>query len=291
MNPRALICGAGAVCFWSTNAVVAKYALAGLPVAQVQTLQFAGASAAFLILRGLFSRSERALPKPDALLLGLVGLVGTMVFQYLAFSIGPIALVNLLAYAWPLLTVVILGMTGGAARPLGLIVASAAGFGGVMLLVGGAEPDLEHGDTIAGYAAAVASALCMAVYSIGVARISSPPASTLLPASVIGLAGTGMWWATTGAALADFEYVLVCLYLGAGPMGLGYVLWAYAMRFGAVGPLSMLGYATPVLSTALLILSGERLTAMAFMGGVVVVVSCAAIGVLRREDPAHAASR
>ncbi|MEM9523707.1 MAG: hypothetical protein AAF982_06895 [Pseudomonadota bacterium] len=126
-------------------------------------------------------------------------------------------MVNLLAYAWPLLTVVLLGATGGVARPLGLIGASAAGFGGVVLLVGGAAPDLGRGDTIAGYAAAVASALCMAIYSIGVARVSSPPAGTLLPASVIGLAGTGTWWAATGAGFADLEYMLLGLYLGAGP--------------------------------------------------------------------------
>lgn len=74
-------------------------------------------------------------------------------------------------------------------------------------------------------------------------------------------------------------------------MGLGYVLWAYAMRFGAVGPLSMLGYATPALSTALLILSGERLTATAFMGGVVIVICRAAVGLLQREDPANATTR
>ena len=284
MNPLALICGLGAICFWSTNAVVAKHVLAGLSVAQVQTLQFTGASAAFLILRGCFSKSERAMPRPDALLLGLLGLVGTMVFQYLAFSIGPIATVNLLAYAWPLLTVVILGAIGSIAQPLGLIMASVAGFIGVMLLIGGSEADFQRGDNIAGYAAAVASALCMALYSIGAAHVSSSPADVLLPASLIGSVGTSIWWATTGAGGLTFEYALMGLYLGVGPMGLGYVLWSYAMKLGAVGPISMLGYATPVLSTVLLILSGERLTTTAFLGGAIIVTSCTVVGFLQRGE-------
>ena len=67
-------------------------------------------------------------------------------------------------------------------------------------------------------------------------------------------------------------------------MGLGYVLWSYAMQNGAVGPMSTLGYGTPVLSTLLLIASGEQMTLLAIIGGAVIVAACALSGTLRERE-------
>ena len=272
-----------AICLWATNAFVAKQALAAMTVVQVQALQFAGAAIVFTL-----ARRARPLHVPSAawlgaLLTGVVGLVGTMVFQYVAFAIGPIATFNLLAYAWPLLTAVAVVFLGAARRPGVLLAASAMGFFGVALLMGGAALDFASDRGIAGYAAAVASAVCMAAYSLGAARVSVPPAHMLLPASAIGLAGASLWWVLSGAGLPSPPHAVLGFYLGVGPMGLGYLLWSYAVRLGPVGAISMLGYATPVLSTGLLLLSGERLTSIALLGGVVIVVSCAAVGAMQRE--------
>ena len=278
MNPLAVLCAFGAIGFWSTNAVVAKHVLNSLSVAQVQTLQFAGASLAFWLLGHLLSKGTYRLPDKTALTLGLVGLVGTMVFQYIAFAIGPIATVNLLAYAWPLLTAVFVATTGGARHPFRLVLISTAGFCGVALLVGGTELSDLGGASLYGYLTAVASAICMATYSVGIGRVSASPSSLLLPTSILGLLGTGTWWLMTGGGLPTPELALMGLYLGAGPMGLGYALWSYAMKLGATGPISTLGYATPVFSTTLLIISGEQLTLTAFVGGGIIVVCCALAG-------------
>lgn len=284
MNPIALACGLGAILLWSTNATVAKFALSELSVAQVQTFQFAGAAIAFLALRLLTRGDFRIWPSRDALLIGLVGLVGTMMFQYLAFSVGPITAVNLLAYAWPLLTAVAVIASGSSSAPRTLIVVSLLGFAGVALLISETGSTTTSSRSVAGYIFAILSAICMAAYSLGVARVSGPPSDVLLPASLIGLFVSAAWWLGTPGSDLQPQTVLSALYLGFGPMGLGYVLWSYAMQTGAVGPMSTLGYGTPVLSTLLLIASGEKMTVLAIVGGAVIVAACALSGTLRERE-------
>src|SRR3954466_15033646 len=89
----ALVFAAGAVALWSTNALVGKSLLASHPVSQVQFLQFSGAALVFAVIR-LASPSTLPEAAPDAsagakasataIGVGLVGLVGTMVLQYIA---------------------------------------------------------------------------------------------------------------------------------------------------------------------------------------------------------------
>jgi len=285
VRPLALVCALGAIFFWSTNAVVAKYALASLTVAQVQTLQFAGASLAVFLI-GRYVRREGFIWRDSrALALGVVGLVGTMVFQYIAFAAGPIATVNLIAYSWPLLTAVAVAASTAAYRSARLVLTSLAGFLGVAMLIGGDGFALTGGQSLVGYVAAIVSALCMAAYTVGVGRLAIAPASLLLPACLIGLGGTSAWWIVSGAGVPDVLPIAMGLYLGIFPMGVGYLLWSYANRLGAAGSISTLGYSTPVVSTALLVVSGESLTTVAILGGLIIVV-CSALagsGKLERE--------
>lgn len=285
MNAVALACGLGAILLWSTNALIAKFALSELSVAQVQTFQFAGATMTFLILRLSAKERSEIWPGLDALGVGLIGLVGTMIFQYLAFSVGPITAVNLLAYAWPLLTALAVIATGSSTSPRTLMVVSLLGFAGVALLIGETGSTSEAKGSVSGYIFAIMSAVCMAVYSLGISRINSPPSHVLLPASFSGLLVAMSWWAITQGNDLTLQGVLCALYLGFGPMGLGYVLWSYAMQTGAVGPMSTLGYGTPVLSTLLLILSGEKMTAFAMIGGGIIVAACAFSGTLAKREP------
>ncbi len=283
----ALPCAMAAIGFWSTNAVVAKYALVDLTVPQVQALQFAGAVFAIWLFGFGLPRKPVVWPERGALALGTLGLVGTMVFQYLAFSVGPIATVNLIAYSWPLLTAVIVAAIGVAHRPFRLMITSAAGFVGVGLLIGGDIALLQSGGSIAGYLAAFASAICMAVYTIRIGRYSVSASGLLFAAGLIGLAGTSTWWFLSGAGFPPLPSLLLGLYLGIGPMGVGYLLWSYALRFGAAGPISTLGYATPVLSTALLYLSGEAMTWGAIAGGLIIIVCCVLVGTGKLEQKSN----
>ena len=285
MKAPAVLTALGAICLWSTNATVAKHALSDMTVAQVQTLQFAGATGAFLVLHWLSSNRSR--PSMPAISLGVIGLVGTMVFQYLAFSYGPITTTNLIAYAWPLLTAVFVAAFIGTDNPVKMVLGSLAGFVGVGLLMSGQGTPSAANTSWLGYGAAVASAVCMATYTIGIARVSDSPASVLLPASVIGLASASLWWIISGAGGINLEQAFTGLYLGAGPMGLGYALWSMAMRSGSTGHLSTLGYITPVTSTCLLIITGETLTQTAVIGAAVVIASCLVVSA--KNEPKIAA--
>lgn len=286
----AVPCALAAIGFWSTNAVVAKYALVELTVAQVQALQFAGATFAVWLFGFALPRKPITWPEPRALGLGTLGLVGTMVFQYIAFAAGPIATVNLIAYSWPLLTALLVAACGIAYRPYRLVITSAAGFVGVGLLIGGDVGVVEGGGSLVGYTAAFASAVCMAVYTFLIGRFSVSASSLLLAAALIGLAGTGTWWLLTGAGLPPLPYVLFGLYLGIGPMGVGYLLWSLALRRGAAGSISTLGYATPVLSTVLLFVSGEAVTWGAVVGGGIIIVCCVLVGTGKLEQRSNATS-
>ncbi len=104
-------CGAnadGAVLLWSSNALAATFALAGLTVFQLLTLQF---GAATLVLAAVRARRSRrgtvdTRVRPRDIPVGLVGLTGTIVLQYLAFASASIVAANVLSYAWPLLVAV-----------------------------------------------------------------------------------------------------------------------------------------------------------------------------------------
>jgi len=71
---------------------------------------------------------------------------------------------------------------------------------------------------------------------------------------------------------------LTAAYLGVGPMAAGYGLWTVAMTDGGAEHLAPIGYATPLLSTLLLLGTGTPATATTLIG-VGLVLACS-IGVL-----------
>lgn len=282
----ALVFAAGAVALWSTNALVGKSLLANHPVSQVQFLQFAGAALVFALIR--FMSRETAPPvAPRAALVplavGFIGLVGTMVLQYIAFASMPVIEANLVAYTWPLMVAAAVIAFENPRRPVLLGLASALGFIGVALVIsGGRDSSWLQGDLV-GYLAAFGSALCMAFYSVMVGRIATSPDRLLLPSSLIGVALTLLWSAGEGVAWPAGVDLALGLYLGAGPMGLGYYFWSRALKLEGSGKVAVVAYLTPIASTLLLTLSGERLTTTAIAGAVLVIGSCIAVGLERSE--------
>jgi drug/metabolite transporter (DMT)-like permease len=285
----ALAFAAGAIALWSTNAFVARYLLADHPLSLIQFLQFTGAALVFLLIRAL-SRAARPVAMRDGLVLtaiGLIGLVGTMVLQYLAFALMPVVEANLIAYTWPLMVAAAVIAGGGSQRPVMLAVTAGVGFlGAALVITGGRDGTLLHGN-LAGYVAALGSALCMAFYTLAIGRFAASAERVLLPSALIGCAGTFVWCLHDGVAWHAGSDLLLGLYLGAGPMGLGYYFWSRAMQYDGSGKVALAGYLTPVASTVLLGFAGERLTVAAGIGGVLVVASCLALGLERQEAGTH----
>jgi drug/metabolite transporter (DMT)-like permease len=282
----ALVFATGAVALWSTNALVGKSLLASHPVSQVQFLQFVGAALVFAAIRLMSREKATAITASTALVplaVGFIGLVGTMVLQYIAFASMPVIEANLVAYTWPLMVAAAVIAFENPRRPALLGLAAALGFVGVALVISGGRDRTWFQGDLAGYLCAFGSALCMAFYSVMVGRLATSPDRLLLPSSLVGVALTLMWSAREGIAWPTGVDLALGLYLGAGPMGLGYYFWSRALKLGGSAKVAVIAYLTPIASTLLLTLSGERLTTTAIAGAGLVVGSCIAVGLERSE--------
>lgn len=294
----ALVFAAGAVALWSTNALVGKSLLANYPVSLVQFLQFVGAALVFVFIRTLSRENVRPENAPQETALakatlvpvavGFIGLVGTMVLQYIAFASMPVIEANLVAYTWPLMVAAAVIVLEHPRRPVLLGLTAALGFVGVALVISGGREESWFQGNLIGYLAAFGSALCMAFYSIVVGRLAASPDRLLLPSALIGVVLTLLWCVHDGIVWPTGADLLLGLYLGAGPMGLGYYFWSRALKLEGGGKVAVVAYLTPIASTLLLTLSGERLTMTAIAGAVLVIGSCIAVGVERSEAGNHA---
>jgi len=290
----ALVFAAGAVALWSTNALVGKSLLENHPVSLVQFLQFTGATLVFLAIR-LMSRENVSAGVSLAgvkaglvsISVGVIGLVGTMVLQYVAFASMPVIEANLVAYTWPLMVAATVIVLETPRRPALLAVTATLGFIGVALVISGGGHRSWFQGNLTGYVSAFGSALCMAFYSIAVGRLAVSPDRLLLPSALIGMAITFLWCINDTVAWYIEPDLFLGLYLGAGPMGLGYYFWSRALKLDG-GKVAIAAYLTPIASMLLLTLSGERLTMTAIVGAVLVIGSCVAVGMERSEAGNHA---
>lgn len=297
-----LLAAMAAVALWSTNAFAADVALSQMRLGWLLLIQFSSAATALLAVRAVQTRSGFG-PAPDVegagarqwayatILIGVVGLTGTMSLQYLAFATAPIVAANVLAYAWPLLAAVWLAATIRSRHTLVSAGLASLGFLGIALIFTG--PNRSTDDPIAGaglpwgYLAALGSAACMAIYTLGVSRRPATAATTLLiPATLAGTAAAVLVLVVGGGTAAPTGTgVILAAYLGLGPMAAGYALWTRAMTGGGAERLSPLGYATPLMSTVLLLATGAPVAGATFLG-VGLVASCS-LGVLAYDRYAN----
>ena len=269
------------VLFWSTNALAAKYGLANLKVSELLTIQFSAAAITLIFLHILRHRDLlifSGLPSLKHIVIGLVGLVGTIILQYIAFSMGNIIEANVIAYSWPLIVavwaaIVLRNLIGFVGIGLALI-----GFYGVVMIMATKENlnFLEQGIDPGG-AVAFASALCMAFYTVASSNIRMTE-KLLIPATLIGAVSCFIISHFQSSCWPEINYWGVAAYIGVGPMATGFFLWSYAMSGDGAKIIAPIGYATPLLSTALLLVSGEDYTQRT-MYGMLLILSCS-IGVL-----------
>jgi len=277
MTDRYAAAAGGAVLLWATKALAAGLALAHLSVIQVLALQFGAAAAV------LFAARRRSAPAvhPRAVAVGVVGLAGAIALQYVAFAAAPLIAANVIAYAWPVMVAAWLARRGAGGRaPLVLALAGFAGL--VLILTQGGNAGGEAGAPLLGYAAALGSALAMAWYTLAAGDAPGSRADLLLIATATGAAATIPLAAAQGGSWSPAGAVALGLYTGAGPMAAGYALWTYAMSHPAGARLAPVAYATPLLSTLVLVAAGERLSPLGFIGCALIVLCAAGVLLDRR---------
>lgn len=253
MAGRATLAGSGAIVLWSLLAFLTR--AADLPPFELAAISFGvsgGLGLAWLIVRGQMATLRQP---PLAWLHGVGGLFGYHALYFAALGLAPAADANLINYLWPLLIVVLSAtLLHLPLRPRHLVGVVLAAAGCIVLLGGRAA--FPPG-AWAGYGLAALSALTWALYSVLARRLAAVPseavlgfcAATALLAALVHVLFERTVWPTPSSLGA-------AMLMGLGPVGAAFLLWDIGMKRGDPRRLGIFAFATPVLSTLVLVAAG-----------------------------------
>jgi drug/metabolite transporter (DMT)-like permease len=211
--------------------------------------------------------------------IGVIGLTGTIGLQYLAFATAPLIAANAIAYAWPLMVAAWAALTPGARGSRTSLMLAVVGFGGVVLLFSAHEGDGPAGSAAPwiGYVAALGSALAMASYTLTAGRSGARTTDLLLVGTGAGALGTIPVALLQSPPWSPLWAVLLSLGIGVAMLAIGYALWTHAMAHPLGERLAPAAYATPLLSTGLLLATGQRLSALGLLGCGLIVLCASGV--------------
>jgi drug/metabolite transporter (DMT)-like permease len=254
----ATLIGLTAILMWSLLALL-TVATGKIPAFQLAAMTFAiGAAvacASWIWRRDAFNALRQSAP---AWIVGVGGLFGYHALYFLALRFAPPAEAGLLNYLWPLLIVLFSSLLPGERLAPHHIIGALLGLAGTVLLLAGNIGSGFAPGQIPGLIAAFVAAFVWAAYSVMSRRLKSVPtdavagfclATALLATLVHGMVEVTVWPETTAQWLAIVA-------LGVGPVGAAFYAWDIGMKRGDIRVLGAASYATPLLSTAFLILAG-----------------------------------
>ncbi|MFN5522156.1 DMT family transporter [Bradyrhizobium sp.] len=253
----ATLIGLAAILMWSLLAVM-TVATGTIPAFQLAAMTFAigGAVGLLTLLRN--PQALQLLRQPAAAwAVGVGGLFGYHALYFLALRFAPPAEAGLLNYLWPLLIVLFSAFLPGERLAIHHVIGAALGLVGTVLLFVGNGASFEASQ-LPGLAAAFVAAFVWAIYSVLSRRLKAVPteavagfclATSLLAAIVHAAIERTVWPGTPAQWLAVIG-------LGIGPVGAAFYAWDIGMKRGDIRVLGAASYATPLLSTAFLILGG-----------------------------------
>jgi drug/metabolite transporter (DMT)-like permease len=189
--------------------------------------------------------------------LGVYGLFGYHALYFLALKSAPAVEANLVNYLWPLLIVLFSALLPGERLRWFHVAGAVLGLAGAALLTLGGGTLALSWDFALGYGAALGCALVWSSYSVLSRRFGEVPSDSVggfcAATAILGFAAHFAFETTLWPQGWQWAAVLA---LGLGPVGLAFYLWDHGMKRGDIRALGALSYATPLLSTVLLILFG-----------------------------------
>ena len=256
--PPALL-ALGAIALWGTLAAL------GVALAHVPPFLLTGLA---LCVGGLlalplsrFEVSRWRVPLPT-LALGVGGLFGFHFLLFMALRLAPPVQANLINYLWPLFMVLLSPWLLPGMRLQAVHIAAALlGFAGAALVILGdpAGAGQQAGGWSWGYLLALMSALVWAGYSLLTRRVPHFPTAAIggfaLVSGLLSLVCHA--WLEPAVALTGRDMLLIGA-LGLGPMGAAFFLWDMALKRGDTRQIGILSYLTPLASTGVLVLVGDR---------------------------------
>ena len=256
--PPALL-ALGAIALWGTLAAL------GVALAHVPPFLLTGLA---LCVGGLlalplsrFEVSRWRVPLPT-LALGVGGLFGFHFLLFMALRLAPPVQANLINYLWPLFMVLLSPWLLPGMRLQAVHIAAALlGFAGAALVILGdpAGAGQQAGGWSWGYLLALLSALVWASYSLLTRRVPHFPTAAIggfaLLSGLLSLVCHALL--EPAVALTGRDMLLIGA-LGLGPMGAAFFLWDMALKRGDTRQIGILSYLTPLASTGMLVLVGDR---------------------------------
>ena len=286
---RATLVGAGAVALWSSFALLATM-MGPIPPFQATAVTFAVGTLVGMATTVAGGRSVTAplRQRPSAWLLGVTGLFGYHALYFVALRLAPPVEANLINYLWPLLIVLFSGLLPGERLGRAQLAGAALGLAGTALVVTGGNGLSIQAANLPGYLAALGCAVTWAAYSVLSRLFGDVPTdavsgfclATSLLAAVCHLAFET--WVPPSA----MDWVLL-LVLGLGPLGAAFFLWDHGVKRGDIQVLGAISYATPLLSTLLLVASGRATPSLNVLAATVLIVGGAFLASrgLMRKNP------
>ena len=256
-SKSATLLGAGAILLWATLASLT--ALRGaIPPFQTTAIVFAIGGAVILLAAAARGRLALVRPTPGSLALGIAGLFGYHALYFAALKLAPPAEANLIASLWALFTVLFSGLLPGHRLRAAQIAGALLGLAAATVLVWDKLGAGDAGSTgRLGFVLAFACALVWSSYSV-TSRLFAEVASESIAVACLATSALAF-----GSSLAfevwtapDVTSWLALVGLGLGPVGAAFLLWDIGMKGGSVPLLGVLSYASPILSTALLVALG-----------------------------------
>ena len=228
--------------------------------------------------------------KPIVWALGIGGLFGYHALYFAALRWAPPAESGLINYLWPLLIVLFSSLLPGEHLRRAHIAGALLGFAGVVVLIAGRGSFDARAEYMPGYICAFVAAFVWAGYSVLSRRFGQVPTDAVagfcLMTSLLSLVchlafETTIWPETTTQWLA-------LLALGLGPVGGAFYVWDIGMKRGDIRFLGVASYATPVLSTLLLVVAGyaEPTLTLALACGLIVAGALVATLTPKKTVPA-----
>ncbi len=204
-----------------------------------------------------FRLSRWKVPLPT-LMVGIYGLFGFHFLLFMALRHAPAVEANLINYLWPLGMVVM--------APLFLkdvslhtrhVVAALIGFAGAAIAILGRGGPAASADGFHwGYVIALASAFVWASYSLMTRRLSAFPTAAVGGfAAASGLLSLTCHLFLEPSISLSVQDVVLIVILGLGPLGGAFFLWDAAIKLGDTRRIGLLAFATPILSTVLLLIT------------------------------------
>ncbi|SCA57485.1 conserved membrane hypothetical protein [Candidatus Terasakiella magnetica] len=259
MRNKATLTGMSAIVMWSMLALFTA-ATQGIPQFQLLALTFSvGGCIGLIFLSRNGAKGWKKLKQPIlSWVIGVGGLFGYHFFYFTALSHAPVVDASLIAYLWPLLIVLFSAFLPGESLRWYHVVGAITGLCGASILVLQKGEFTFSAEYSFGYLAAVVCALVWSIYSVLNRTQGSVPTEAVAGFCILT------------AILAFFSHLMfeqwvmpqtsqwiAIIALGIGPVGAAFYTWDFGTKHGNIKMLGVLSYSAPLLSTLLLVISGQ----------------------------------